>query len=162
MLKTALDLTKLSNNNEVAAINGVVFSLGSLLFSQKEVSKGFWNFKRDPKSHNIRIHKIFGDTTLGMTFEGFEGIFISAHVNGGNEWHHQANADGEPGHHKREWKLAWAACVTGMELLVRAACVRCHGTKCTLLTAFFFSLFPRTYLSPRRGYRRVLEFCGGF
>ena len=29
---------------------------------------------------------------------------------------------------------------TEMCKLVRAACVRCHGTKCVLLTAFFFSL----------------------
>ena len=37
-------------------------------------------------------------------------------------------------------------------VLVRAACVRCHGTKCPLLTAFFLSLlFSYTYFSPRRG-----------
>ena len=35
--------------------------------------------------------------------------------------------------------------------LVRAACMRCHGTKCPLITAFF-SLSPH-----RRGYRRVLN-----
>ena len=47
--------------------------------------------------------------------------------------------------------------------LVWAACTRCHGTKCPLLTAFFlFSLFPRLgYFSPRRSYRRVSKFCMG-
>ena len=43
---------------------------------------------------------------------------------------------------------------------VREACVRCHGTKCPLLTAFLFylSLFSFTYFSPKRGYRRVMKF----
>ena len=37
-------------------------------------------------------------------------------------------------------------------ILVRAACVRCHGTKCPLLTVFFlFLCFSYTYFSPRRG-----------
>ena len=49
-------------------------------------------------------------------------------------------------------------------LLVRAACVRCHATKCPLLTAFFsLSLFFRgCYFSPRRSYRRVPKFSMGF
>ena len=58
--------------------------------------------------------------------------------------------------------------VTSELLLVRAACMRCHGTKCPLLKAVFFSslslfLFSAwVYFSPRRGYRRVLKFCIGF
>ena len=31
-------------------------------------------------------------------------------------------------------------------MLVRAACVRCHGTKCPLLTTFFFSFFLLLHL----------------
>ena len=52
-----------------------------------------------------------------------------------------------------------------LKKLIRAACLRCHETKCTLLTAFFFSFFLflcYTYFSPRRGYRRVPKFCMGF
>ena len=41
--------------------------------------------------------------------------------------------------------------------LARAACMRCHGTKCPL-TAFFFLSFSRHYFSSRRSYRRVLKF----
>ena len=33
-----------------------------------------------------------------------------------------------------------------MLILVRAACVRCHGTKCPLLTAFFSSVFGPSVL----------------
>ena len=44
---------------------------------------------------------------------------------------------------------------------LRAACVRCHETKCPLLMAFFsLSLLPG-YFSTRRGYRRVMKFCMG-
>jgi hypothetical protein len=49
--------------------------------------------------------------------------------------------------------------------LARAACVRCHRTKCPLLTAFFSLLgsswFSRMYFSHRRGYRRVPTFWMG-
>ena len=44
--------------------------------------------------------------------------------------------------------------------LVRAACVRFHGTKWPLLTAFFLFSLPG-YFSPRGGYRRVKKFCMG-
>jgi hypothetical protein len=49
-------------------------------------------------------------------------------------------------------------------ILVRAACVRCHGAKCPLLTAFFplLNFFCFVYFSPRRGYHRVPKFCIGF
>ena len=48
-------------------------------------------------------------------------------------------------------------------ILARAACARCHITKCPILTAFFFSLsLSRSYFSPRRGYHRVPKFCMGF
>ena len=52
-------------------------------------------------------------------------------------------------------------------LLVRAGCVRCHGTKCPLLTvffslSFFLSFFSYTYFSPRRGNSRVPKFYVGF
>ena len=47
--------------------------------------------------------------------------------------------------------------------LVRSACMRCHGTKCLLLTEFFLLLsLCLTYFSPRRGYHMVLKFCMGF
>jgi hypothetical protein len=48
--------------------------------------------------------------------------------------------------------------------LAGAACVRCHGTKCPLLTAFFLFLCSSTctYFSPRMGYRMVPKFCMGF
>ena len=48
-------------------------------------------------------------------------------------------------------------------ILVRAACVCCHGTKCSLLKALFLFLsFGPGHFSPRRGYHRVLKFCIGF
>jgi hypothetical protein len=37
-------------------------------------------------------------------------------------------------------------------ILVRAACVRCHRTKCLLLTAFFLFLSASLNFSPRSGY----------
>ena len=48
-------------------------------------------------------------------------------------------------------------------MLVRLACVRCQGTKCPLLTAFFsLSLFSLPgYFSPRRDYRMILKICMG-
>ena len=47
--------------------------------------------------------------------------------------------------------------------LVRAACVRCHGTKCPLLTALFLFLFsPTLTFLPEGGYHRVPKFCTGF
>ena len=41
--------------------------------------------------------------------------------------------------------------------LVQAACMRCHGIKCPLLTAFFSSLssFSPGYFPPRRGCPRL-------
>jgi hypothetical protein len=49
-------------------------------------------------------------------------------------------------------------------ILVRAACMCCHWTKCPLLTVWFLLLlsFRQGYFSPRRVYRRVLKFCMGF
>jgi hypothetical protein len=43
--------------------------------------------------------------------------------------------------------------------LVQAACMRFHGTKCPLLTAFFSLLLG--YFSPRSGYHWVLKFVIG-
>ena len=38
--------------------------------------------------------------------------------------------------------------------------MRCHGTKCPLLMAFFLFLsFRRRYFSPKKSYRRVLKFA---
>ena len=55
-----------------------------------------------------------------------------------------------------------AVCAFSLHQLARAACMRCHGTKCSLLTAFLFSSLSHIYFSPRRGYRRVLQFCMEF
>ena len=50
-------------------------------------------------------------------------------------------------------------------LLAQAACMRCQGTKCPLLTGFlllFLSFFFwGCYFSPRRSYRRFPQFCVG-
>ena len=51
--------------------------------------------------------------------------------------------------------------------LVRAACVRCHGTKCPLLTAFFsllssLSLSPDVTFLPERVIVGVRNFAWGF
>ena len=46
----------------------------------------------------------------------------------------------------------------------QAACERCHGTECPLLTALFSLLlfsFRPDYSSPRRGYCMVPKFCMG-
>ena len=55
-------------------------------------------------------------------------------------------------------------CPLLMAFLVQAACMRCHRTKCLLLSAFFlvffFISFRSTYFSFRRGYLRVLKFSG--
>ena len=45
--------------------------------------------------------------------------------------------------------------------LAQAACVRCNGTKCPLLTAISSSSLWESYFSPRRGYCRVPKFCMG-
>jgi hypothetical protein len=46
--------------------------------------------------------------------------------------------------------------------LVQAACMRCLGTECPLLTAFFSLSLSFTYLSPRRGIVGFWNFAWGF
>jgi hypothetical protein len=43
-----------------------------------------------------------------------------------------------------------------------SGCVRCHGTKCPLLTALFFFSLSAGLLFSQKGDRRVPKFCMGF
>ena len=53
------------------------------------------------------------------------------------------------------------SCINILKLF-RAACVRCHGTKCPLLTAFVLSLLSTRVTFLRRGCPIVLKFCMGY
>ena len=76
---------------------------------------------------------------------------ISAGVDGGPNGGSGVHRPGNDNPHRRQRKL------------IQAACVRCHRTKCPLLTALFlfFLSFSPGYFSPRRGYHRVSK-CMGF
>ena len=55
-----------------------------------------------------------------------------------------------------------ALCHCSLSTVHYTLCMRCHGTKCPLLTAVSFFFFLPGYFSPRRGYRRVPKVCMGF